>query len=121
MEYRNLAVWIIKRPRLAISLIMNKRLCAIGHTALRLVSRDVFLNPVSIVKRQAKFTVAVWPRLGGFNNVTGLFIVILNHDSRRSVGIESGHSFGVWPKNDVSIAINRSEERRVGKECRSRW
>ena len=31
------------------------------------------------------------------------------------------HSETWWWNDEVDIAIERSEERRVGKECRSRW
>ena len=30
-------------------------------------------------------------------------------------------NFELHPRMNVMVGINRSEERRVGKECRSRW
>src|SRR2546421_8611030 len=36
-------------------------------------------------------------------------------------GVASVHDLHVWTVTSGVIAMSRSEERRVGKECRSRW
>src|SRR2546422_219257 len=39
----------------------------------------------------------------------------------RSVGIQAEMAYLGLPLRDACTVLNRSEERRVGKECRSRW
>src|SRR2546422_8604219 len=39
----------------------------------------------------------------------------------RRAGSPGGADHGVWQRRAVALLLPRSEERRVGKECRSRW
>src|SRR5258708_33017311 len=53
---------------------------------------------------------------GGFRGVS--FIVLTGYDQRSVVGIIE---IRVEFRDELMAALRRSEERRVGKECRSRW
>src|SRR5687768_17705388 len=51
---------------------------------------------------------------------------LLRFDSRKVMGmiflcVEAADNFGIGVKQILRSDFNRSEERRVGKECRSRW
>ena len=57
--------------------------------------------------------------VGGGSNAMGLFYPFIEISETRLVGVEAG-GLGL-DTGKHAAPLNRSEERRVGKECRSRW
>src|ERR1035437_2656530 len=45
----------------------------------------------------------------------------LRRASSTTVAALPAHHLSEWPRLKIEITLDRSEERRVGKECRSRW
>ena len=48
-------------------------------------------------------------------------IILIKIDSRKEGEAKLIHQKDVWARPQTIVTISRSEERRVGKECRSRW
>ena len=59
------------------------------------------------------------------NNSINFFGMIFYPKSPRNITIENANKLNSISEklniNGVGVFVNRSEERRVGKECRSRW
>ena len=100
------------------------------------IQRKQVTWPLDVIYEESGFAGYIMPRLHSaedFTVVCGAGIEEINLEDRLFIGynicaaVDTVHSFGqvcgdLNPQNIcVNLDTSRSEERRVGKECRSRW
>ena len=91
---------------------------------IKQLSEDPFAGALASVKRGAQVTCSVTAITdGGIEvSVDGAHGFIRKAELSRHRGDQRPERFAVGEKVDARVtSIDRSEERRVGKECRSRW